>query len=419
MAKITLKTYNYYPDFQNENLVNRANNLIETIRTRNAIGYENFGFHELALNFSYNSINEIKNFAKKIVDKNIKNLLIFCSSEIIENFQAGFNYLFNNDLLTANKINFIFFNANEFSEQSFAQLKQCNHLLTQESTAILFSSLITFNDAFLNFIKLIVNKMQANLGFYNAFNNVYLISKEELEEQLFALPIEENNKLIIPSILDYHFAFFSEINLLLLFLKGANIEKILEGYSIASFDYTNKIIDNNLAFKLGYINFDLKKDKKIHFNIGLNSLFNNFLAYQNNFLNLNYINKNKSLINAIFPYEIAKYGQFLLENNRNLFVTFYELNNEQTDFIISDEIYLKDLTFKMKNNKLSFYNKQVNKSLINTVSNIASLPVCRIKIEEADEISLGQIVALMYWSLIYEAYLNKTNPFLFLGDDNA
>ncbi|EGV00276.1 hypothetical protein [Mycoplasmopsis columbina] len=413
MNTIKLKTYNYYPDFNNENLKNRAINIINAIKNKTAIGYENFGFHELALNFNQSNVIEIEEFVQKFLDYQIEDLIVFSNSQSIDNFKMGENFLFENDLLKNSKINCHFFNNDGSINFWFEQLEEIKHLLAKETTAFLFASLTPFNSAFLNFLKYCCNIYQQNIGYYRALEKMFIVAKEEVEEQLINLKIEENNVLIVPNILHNHFAFFSKINLILLLTKGANISDLLEGYSIASQDFTSKDITINIAFQLGYINAELVKDNKIKFLIGASKNLEQSLLNISKLKNQLYLNNNIYTSYAIFPEDIYTYGQYLIDTNYHNNVTFFQIINEKTDFLISDEINLKDMNFKIKNNKLSEYSYQVNKSLINTLSNIASLPVSKITLTDNSEVTLGKFVALIYWEFIYQTYLLKTNPFNF------
>ncbi|MGV2393473.1 UNVERIFIED_CONTAM: hypothetical protein O8I53_11275 [Campylobacter lari] len=83
---------------------------------------------------------------------------------------------------------------------------------------------------FITLIKMFINDLQLNLGYYNALDNCFIITKYTLEKQLNFLDIKEENKLIIPDILTNNYSFFSEYNMFLLLLKGADILGILEGY---------------------------------------------------------------------------------------------------------------------------------------------------------------------------------------------
>ncbi|MGV2393474.1 UNVERIFIED_CONTAM: hypothetical protein O8I53_11280 [Campylobacter lari] len=108
MDQLKIKFYNYSPDFSNENLIKRSFNLFQDIKTKNIVGFENFGFHELAMNFNYENYDELSAFSQNIHVKQIENLFIFCSSKDYSNFKAAYSFFFKNDILKNEKINYVF-----------------------------------------------------------------------------------------------------------------------------------------------------------------------------------------------------------------------------------------------------------------------------------------------------------------------
>ncbi|VDR41552.1 Glucose-6-phosphate isomerase [Mycoplasmopsis caviae] len=414
MATINLNAYNYSPDFKNESLVNRGKNLIRDIKLKNIEGFEHFGFHELALNFSNFNVRELNNFVKLITKQKIGEILILASGKIIENFNAGFNFLFEYDLLREHKIKFSFINIDNMSQDYYGIYEKIKDKFCQRNTGIILSSFNKFNEQTLNFVKLLMNYLQLNDGYYRALERVFLISKESLEKQLEFLHIPLQNRLISPNILSNNFSFFSEINMLLLILKGANINDLVEGYSSGCVSWLSGNLEQNKAFQYAYIRYCLKNDKKSDLLIGSDERFSGILKLYSSINNMRFLGSKHICMSATFSQDIYTYGQYLIDNNRNFFTSVFSLENEKIDFRISDEINnTKDGLESYKDNRISSYSKALQKGYLNTLSNVASLPVFSIELESGSELSLGYIVGFLYWSYIYECYLNKLNPFSF------
>ncbi|WP_027120469.1 glucose-6-phosphate isomerase [Mycoplasmopsis lipofaciens] len=412
MFRMKLKGFNYYPDFKNESLVNQGKKIINGIKHKSLDGYENFGFHELALNFGDSNLKELHDFAKILVNNNIRDLIILTNTININNFKTGFQFLFKYDLLQKNKIKFHFINEDLETLNWFTTYNNLKHLISKKTTGVFICKFSKFNDLFFNFAKVIVNNFQQNIGYYRALEKIFLIGKETLEQQFEFLEISSKNRLVIPNILNNNYSFFSEINLLLLLLQGADLDELLEGYSSASDNFTGLDLEKNLAFQYGYIRYIQKKYRNTNLLIGNNKILKNCLALLSSFNNNLFIKNDIFTSEIIFNNEIYTYGQYLLDNNKNIYVTYFEIDAEKNDFRISDEINFDDGLIKLKESAISYYAKSVNDGVVATLTNIANIPLTRITIENNSEFSLGYLINFLYWSLIYECYLDKINPFV-------
>ncbi|VEU75275.1 Glucose-6-phosphate isomerase [Mycoplasmopsis maculosa] len=410
MEQLSIKFYNYSPDFSNENLVKRSTNLFKDIKTKNVVGFENFGFHDLAMNFSYENYEELEKFSENIHSKEIKKVIIFCSSKDFANFNSANQFLFKNDLLKNQKIQYLFFVDEEQYNyanlyQSFLELKNLKNI------AFLFIGNTSYSQTFLNLIKLIINDFQINLGYYNALNNCYLISKNKLEKQLNFLDILEENKLIIPDILTNSYSLFSEYNMFLLLLKGADILGIYEGYQEGCRNWSYDDISKNESFQYAYVKHMIKKYSSFNLLISNNIIMHNTLSLQNSYISQLYSYRKYVSNYAIFPEDIYTYGQYILDNNKNLYVTYYSIKNEKFDYRLSDEINHEDGLKKDDNNVISNFKFAGDNGVMDVLANIATVPSCLINLKDNSEYNYGILISFIYWSLIYEAYLDKINPF--------
>ncbi|BAH69855.1 hypothetical protein MBIO_0590 [Mycoplasmopsis fermentans PG18] len=146
MATINLKAYNYSPDFKNESLINRGNNLIKDVKLKNIEGFEHFGFHELALNFSNFNVDELNNFVRLIKKQEIKEILIMTTSKIIDNYQAGNDFLFKYDLLKKYKLKFNFINVDNYEQDYYAKFEEYKKKFEQKGIALMFGSFTKFSE---------------------------------------------------------------------------------------------------------------------------------------------------------------------------------------------------------------------------------------------------------------------------------
>ncbi|BAW18159.1 glucose-6-phosphate isomerase [Mycoplasmopsis bovigenitalium] len=410
MARLNLKFYNYYPDFNNDDLVAKAIDIIHRIRRKNIDGFENFGFHELALNFSANNILEIQKISQLIISKNTKTLIIFTDTITYNNFVGGLDFIFKFDTLTDNKINYIFINSDEPINKWFSQFKYIKNTFDFETTSFIFSKLSEFNLNFIEFVKMMLNYLQVNFGYYRTLDKSFIIGKEIIEQQLNFIDVEEKNRLIIPNILDEKHSFFSEINLLLLFLKGVDISNVLEGYVVASQDYSGENIKDNLAFQYAYALAELKQNKQTHLltftNESVKNLFNNYLLLNNS----KSIKNNFWSTSIIFPNDIYTYGPYTLTMN-NFFVSLIHINSLKHDYRITPELLVNDGVPKFKQNRLSHFTSLSFDGILNTFNNVAHTQTIVIELNSNSEFVLGSLVCFIYWANIFEWYIKRKNPF--------
>ncbi|MBU4690190.1 glucose-6-phosphate isomerase [Mycoplasma sp. ES3157-GEN-MYC] len=411
MSKLTLKAFNYHPDFNNESLIEKATGIIRGIKLKTIVGFENFGFHELALNFGQFNLNEITDFAERIIKQNTKNIIIFTDSRTRDNINAAMDFVYFYDLLGANKIKYEIINCDESYTNWFDKYEFFKKTYCFENTSFVFTKLNTFTDSFVEFIKVFLNYMQLKNGYYRTLERCFIIGKQCLEDQLNFIETVEDNRLISPNILDERFSFFSEINLLLMHINGININNVLEGYTSASIDFTSEDIKNNLAFQYGYINSVLKYEKKQNILIGGNQSLNKLLLIQAKLSNEN-IQKHNNLTNTMcFPEDIYTYAPYTIGMNHRFFASYITFHQEKTDFRITPELNENDGIPAFKQNRLSEANKLITDGVLTTLSHIANIPLCQIILNNNSEGVLGAYVCFIYWSQIYESYLNKSNPF--------
>ncbi|WP_406616821.1 glucose-6-phosphate isomerase [Mycoplasmopsis adleri] len=413
MERLTLKFINFSSDFKNESLINRSNKLFKDIRTKNVVGFENFGFHELALNFNEDNALELDLFSKKIHDKNIRTIFVFCNSADIMNYNAGYTYLFKNDILKESKIKYIFVNNDEpyLWDKIYQQNEQ---LIKNLTTGFLFIGQECYSEAFINFIKLILNDIQQDFGYYRALERCFLIGKRILELQLGFMQLAEDHKLIMPEILTNNYLFFAESNLFLLLLKGCDLLSLLEGYQSAARLWNSENLEENYAFQYAFVKHLQRKNYQFDFISGDNPILTNSLVLQANMENLLFGHENRFATTLIFPNAIYTYGQYIIDNAKQIYLTHYEVLYEQMDYRLSDELNSKDGLEKFANITLSEFQKNANDGIINTVRDIANINGCIILLADNSAFTLGTLICFIYWVAIYEAYLNKQNPFDFV-----
>ncbi|TQC51411.1 glucose-6-phosphate isomerase [Mycoplasmopsis mucosicanis] len=411
MSKIELKAYNYYPDFSNENLIKLANDIIQGINYKTINSFENFGFHELTLNFGKYNFEEIKEISQAIIKDNIRDIVIFCDELTIQNALSGIEFVFKYDILAQNKIKYHFINSNDPFEKWFSDFQCLKSSLNFETCAFIYSKMSSFDTKFIEFIKVFVNYVQQNYGYWRVLRRSFLIAKTDVEEQLSFLEIDEDNKLIIPNILDRRYAFFSEINIILLYLKGLNINNLIEGYRSASIEFTSANLQFNYAFQYGYIRHKLKQEKNKCLNIVSNSAIKKSLDIFAHLVNSKDIKNGFWTQNLVFPQDIYSFAPYTLNMNHSYFATFFRLKEQRYDFRIYPELSDKDGVPKYKQNRLNEFNKLNNDGISTTLSNIANVSMIEIVLQSNTEAVLGALICFFYWAQIFEGYINNTNPF--------
>lgn len=412
MPRVELNAYNYYPDFKNSSLVNRANNIIKEICDKNVEGFENFGFHELAMNFSDYNNDELSDYVKEIIKNNIKDVIVFASNRIIESFNAANKFLFENDLLKDQRINIHIVNVEDELDNVVYQVEKLYEKIVSKKSSIIFTGLSKYEDNIVELIKWIANILQQKWGYYRALENIFILSKESLEKQLSFLKIPEKNRLILPNILNPLYSFFSEINLVLLMLKGAKIDALLEGYSEGARNWINKDISANYAFQYGFIRYMQKSDRNFNVLISSERIFDGVVNLMKS-INNTLLMKNNIFTTAIyFPNDVYSYGQSFIENHKKYYLTYFQVGKEKVDYRLSDELNVYDGLKDFGLNRISEFKKLENDSLINTLSDVANCSIAKIQVEDNSEVSLGCLISFIYWSIIFECYLDKQIPFV-------
>ncbi|MBZ4204118.1 glucose-6-phosphate isomerase [Mycoplasma tauri] len=409
MSRIEINFVNYSPEFNNKNLIEKASKLFENIRKKNVKGFEHFGFHDLVLNFDKQNFLELTNFSNHLHSRECDNLIIFCNPNDMKNFDLANSFLFKNDLLENNRIKMHFFvdQRPELWQRVYLNIK---HLFFNKKTSFLFIGQSKYSDEFLEFIKLILNKIQLEEGYYRALKRCYVIAKQALEKQLSFIEIEEENKIIMPSILTNGFSFFAESNLFLLLIKGCNLFSLIEGYESTIQNFNNENLEENIAFQYAYTRSLKGKVLNYHFITSNNMILHNLLVLQAN-MNNNFLKNNNFSYFCTFPDSIYSYGQYIIDNNKNMYVTFYNIKDEKLDYQLSDDIHINDGIENYNTTKVSKFRNSSDEGIIEVISNVLSIPMCIITLLDNSISTLGSLIAFIYWSWIYECYLNETNPF--------
>ncbi|WP_027333017.1 hypothetical protein [Mycoplasmopsis gallinarum] len=245
----------------------------------------------------------------------------------------------------------------------------------------------------------------------NLNQKIFYLTKENLQNEFEMFDLSKKQKFFIPSIFNSNFALLNPINLILLYLKGINIDALITGYIESNTYWQNYEIKFNKALQFALINNQIVKNKKINLVLNNQEATIKFTKWQA-FLNFN------NQLNRIFPISILvnqdlqTYGQKIMEN-QNYFVTYFALNKEFFDYQLSDELLLKDLEVKTNVNLFSNFNNLVNLSVLEVLRNVARCPIISIEIKEKSEKSLGNLIAFIYWNNIFQAYLKNYSPFTF------
>ncbi|MCT4469397.1 glucose-6-phosphate isomerase [Mycoplasma sp. HS2188] len=411
MSKLEIKAYNYHPDFSNESLIKKGVDILREIKFKTIDGFEYFGFHELALNFGQNNTNELNNFAKNIIYNNCKNIVIFCDTRTKNNFQSAHNFVLKNDVLVDKKIQFFFICDDEPFQNWFNIFEYLKVDIDFSVTSLILSKMNKFSNKFIEFIKIFYNFVQQNYGYYNTLNKSFFVGREIAEKSIKFLDIEENNILITPDILHHRFAFFNEINLLLMLIKGININEVLQGYTTATLDFVSENIKNNYAFQYAYMCSVLKKERKHNLLIGSSPEFSEIFGLYSRMSNEKDLKSEKWTNSIIFPNDIYTYSPYTLGMASTYFATFFKFEKFKNDYRISPELSFNDGVPKLEQNRLSQFTKISNLGIATTLSEVINVPTIEIKLIENNESVLGMLICFLYWAIVFEAYLNKQNPF--------
>ncbi|WP_338822948.1 glucose-6-phosphate isomerase [Mycoplasmopsis felifaucium] len=412
MDRVDIKFINFSPDFKNESLINRSAKLFKDIKTKNVNGFENFGFHELALNFDSDNVKELYRFSKGIHNLNTKYLFIFCKSNDLLNFKAANTFLFKNDILADKKIQYYFIN-NDEPYLFQRMLKKYSNLIKNNRSSFLFIGHDKYSNQTIELINTILNILMKEYGNTQYAKRCFFIGKRELEEQLEFVRISENNRIVMPDILTPNYAFFAESNLFLLLLKGCNLLSLVEGYQTSSILCNSENIDENLAFKYGYVLHLENKSYTYNFLSSDNPIMSDTLYLQANITNLLFHKLNIFTTSFIMPEAAYTYGQFIIDNSKQIYLTHYKILNEQFDYRLTDEINIKDNIDRVGFTRISQFKNSINQGLEDIYSNVISLNCCIITLLDNSAYTLGSLISLIYWANIYQSYLNKQNPFDF------
>ncbi|WP_029906275.1 hypothetical protein [Mycoplasmopsis opalescens] len=412
MKRIKFKSYNYYPDFSNEIIINNCLELVNNINRKAVNGFEHFSFHELALNFSNENVKEINEFAQKIVSDNTTDLLILASDRLISNYLAAEKILFSDDVLAENKIQFHFINCDLSPEYILKKHEKIIDLLLYKNTKILIASLTEFSDWIMNYFKNILNIMQRKLGYYNALNKIFLVSNVAVENQFEFASLTLENCMIIPSILHERFSFFAENNMLLLLLKGADISQIHDGYFSASQEWLLNKVDKNIIYQIAYISSFLRKKTDKCFVVSLANSLEGISFMHAQLQNELFMQKFKNFsIDINFTREIETYGQTLLQDSKKYFAWTFDSHDEHFDYRISPDVYNDDGVPTSDQGRLSNIKRKMNQGILNTLVNVAGATILHLEVNVPNELSLGALICVLYWSTIYECYINGINPY--------
>ncbi|MBD5788942.1 hypothetical protein MSGX11T_02891 [Mycoplasma synoviae GX11-T] len=420
MSNVNIKNNNYDKNYliENERFLSRQ---ISKIVSLDFDRSENIAFNDIANSFSKKNsgIKHIVNFCDNIYNLNLDYLLILTPSDLKISILACLDFVLGKqDFNEDKKIKFIFIDESESSSSIDEKIDYFFEKVRDNRVGLLFIDEIVKNEK--------LKKVGQNLIIkFNKFSSHFIVKKYLFyvgKRSLFSQNYENLNLLkenILFSSEDIHndYNIFSENVLIFLALKGINISKLIDGYEIEV---------NKIFFKTSEMPKSL--DLAVSLYEARNELFVEedtqkifFVAYDDFLINISklfsikyqkLLSKYRAFCDYLhFPRQIYSVGQIVLNGAKNIFMIYLTINNKIFDFQFSSNLndnYGQDFE-NYTLNEMKRHSKDVFDN--NFLSLNPSSKSIEINLENNKEQTLGELLAILYWSKIFYSMISSQKAF--------
>ncbi|WP_036434578.1 hypothetical protein [Mycoplasmopsis columboralis] len=384
-------------------------NKLQSLKFENS---EYLAFSEIAENFKISGIDKIINLINHFYQNNFNNLIIFGTPQLEIEFNAIKEFVLSKfDPYKEYKLQCYFINTQETIEAIVNKLQYLQRS-NFNNNAFIFTDKYPKAKQLQTHFQITKKILEHDIDEHILKNNLFYIGKYTSElEQVYEEFLKTNIILTSENIHDKYIA-FSDLMLLLIGSQGIDIKKYINGYSMINQRFIKGELGKNEAFKLAW-------------NLFSNNL--NCVSFVCHLQELQYIGKafayNLNTLNSIpnrwyesvnFTSDSSYITQNIINGNINNKKALINLEVSYTnyDFQFTSDINNLDTLSEFDLLTLGDMQKIAQKSLTNYSESMnPDIIWINIKTENTKEESCAMLIALIYWTKIYLAMLNKKSPF--------
>lgn len=409
--------FNYEDSFITKREIENLKPFVEVshslLHEKNGPGNDYLGFMNLPKEYDKEEFDRIKSSAKKIREK----------SDVLIVIGIGGSYLGARACIDALSHNF--YNSLEKEKRNGPEIYYLgNNISTSYMLNLL--QLIEGKDVSVNVIsksgtttepaiafRVLKEYMEKRYGKGEAKERIYATTDRENGALKELSNIEGYETFIIPDDVGGRFSVLTPVGLLPIAVAGIDIEKLMEGAREGMKEYSNKDLDENIAYRYAAVrNILYNKGKEIEVLVNYEPSLNYFSEWWKQLYGESEGKDGKGLFPASvnFTTDLHSMGQFIQDGRRNLFETVISVENQDEDiFIKATKDNLDGLNF-LEGKSLDFINKKALEGTKEAHIK-GGVPNLLITIPELNEFYIGKLVYFFEKACAVSGYILGVNPF--------
>ncbi|QNM93878.1 hypothetical protein H9M94_01220 [Mycoplasma sp. Pen4] len=417
MSLITLRKNYFQNNAEKEKESNKANEIIEQIKSLNFKGSSFLGFDDIAINFTLNGVDQILSFVDKLYKRNIDILIIWTKKEIQIGIEAALEFIFGKyDYNQDKKIQLVFINEQQTPEYIDKEITYQLNKNQDKNISLLFLDSFGNNESQKYSIETFISKFNHQASEFLIQKSIYYIGSRKTYTSITNVNVPYENIFFVSDDIHSEYSLVSELSMILLATQGVNIQNMIDGYANMSQKILNPDIYFNVALDLAMV-FNANLSKKEHH--GVNNIFIAYDVFAKKLAKLFSYMFNKTtlelgVLNSAldFPTQISTYGQTLLTSDDSIFVNFITIKEKLFDYQTSSNLENDDLIDQLKPLTINQFNAESFTTFNNYLTSYNSdLKSIQIEIQNNSEQALGELISLLYWSRIFYCVLNDLDSF--------
>ena len=257
------------------------------------------------------------------------------------------------------------------------------------------------------------NLMEDKYGVDEARKRIFVTTTKR-KGALYKIALQEKYvKLNIPENIGGRYSVLTAVGMLPMAVAGINIDEIMAGARFAAEQYNNDNLLNNDCYKYAVVRNILYYNNK---NIEILASYEPKLLFLSEWWKQLYGESEGKDFKGIFPASVVyttdlhSLGQYVQEGRRNLFETVVNIENSDSDIVISyDDENLDELNYIAGKN-LSYVNKKAMEATI--IAHVdGDVPNIVIDVESLNENAIGQLIYFFEKACAISGMLLGVNPF--------
>ena len=396
----------------NESLLKKENanfqKIHKQIKDKTGLGSEMLGWYEYSKNIDDNLITNINNEVLRLKNElGVETLLTIGIGGSYLGPAAGINFV--NGVLNDESVLFAGTN------MAPGYIKQIERKLAGKKWAIcvISKSGTTLEPAlaFRHFKKILEEKV----GSSSLSDYIIAITDQEKGALKSLANLSNFKTYSIPEDIGGRFSGITPVGLFPMAFAGLNIKELMNGFELASRDFSNPMIEKNLAYQYAFIRNYISESNNLPIEILVS--YDPDLSLMNEWWKQLFGESEGKDGKGIFPSSVIystdlhSLGQFIQEGKKSFFETVIWIEKDKNEVLVeTDQQNLDNLNY-LSGTSFHEINKKAFQGVLKAHSEEGKVPNIIIELEEKSEKSLGYLWYFFFVSTTASGYYIGVNPF--------